>query len=485
MGHARWVTLLAVLLTSSADSSAGEPPATPPPTSTPTTQTADTNLLQQLQDLRQRLEALEAKHADERDQDRRRIAELESKVVELEGRSLDSERRRVYAEQIAGMRAEMDRDNGQRATSQSGTGAEDELSALISGAAATSQPAGQASGPVATLQRAIQSFNPDISLNGDFLGTYATHEGHNPTEKFQLRELEVGFSGAVDPYTRADAIMTIGQEGNDFKADLEEAYLTYLQLPYNLQARFGEFRADFGKVNPVHLHAIPWVDYPLVIQRFFGPEGLKGVGAEVSWLVPNPWHKYIALVYEVINNDNGKLFAGEQANDITQLAHLKTFHDLSPESTLEWGGSFGTGPNDSGHGSHRSLVEGMDLTYRWKPKDAGLYRSFLWQSEVLFSQSQIRGGQESSWGMYTGPEYQFARQWKVGARYDYTQLPFESSAHENAYSVYLTFLQSEFVFWRLAYMYTERNFTDEGVRDNQQIWLQLNWTLGAHPAHKY
>ena len=114
-----------------------------------------------------------------------------------------------------------------------------------------------------------------------------------------------------------------------------------------------------------------------------------------------------------------------------------------------------------------------------------MYRSFLWQTELLAAQADIIGGQESSWGMYSAAEYQFARQWKIGLRYDNTQLPFDSSLHEHGYSTYLTFLQSEFVFWRLAYMLIDRDFRDDGVFDEQRLMLQMNFTLGAHPAHKY
>ena len=175
------------------------------------------------------------------------------------------------AEQIAAVRAAMDRENGQRPASQPGlapaAGAEGELEALIAGSAPTSPTQTQPTGLTGASQTAIQSFNPDISLNGDFLATYRNHEGHNPTPKFQFRELEIGFSGAVDPYTCADAIVTIDQEDHEFNTGLEEAYLTFLQLPCNLQARVGVFRAEFGRTNPIHLHALPWTDYPFVILR--------------------------------------------------------------------------------------------------------------------------------------------------------------------------------------------------------------------------
>lgn len=450
-----------------------------PPTASNTQENED--LRRELREMHARLEKMEADRAE----DRKQIDELTRTIQGLKYQEIEGMRAESLARQIAEIRRELDsRSSGPPAGGQE-SGAEDELSALIAGAspAPSEKPGG--GGVIGSIQSAIQSFNPDISLNGDFLAFYQDREGGHPASKFDFRELEIGFSGAIDPYSRADIIATIGHEDGEYVTELEEAYITLLQLPHNLQARVGKYRAEFGRTNPLHLHALPWPDYPFVIQRYFGEEGLYGVGGELSWLVPNPWDQYIALVYEIMNNDNGTLFAADQADDITQLLRLKSFRELSPASTLEFGGSFAFGPNDHGHGAHRSMVEGLDLTYRWKPKDNGRYRSFLWQNEVLFAQADIRGGQESTWGMYSAAEYQFARQWKVGLRYDNTQMPFRSSLHEYGYSAYLTFLQSEFLFWRLAYTIVDRNFRDEDVSDHQRLMLQMNFTLGAHPGHRY
>jgi hypothetical protein len=82
-------------------------------------------------------------------------------------------------------------------------------------------------------------------------------------------------------------------------------------------------------------------------------------------------------------------------------------------------------------------------------------------------------------------EYQFARRWSVGARYDFSQLPYSSSLHEHGYSAYLTFTQSEYLFWRFAYMYTDRNFRLDGDTDEHEVFLQCNFGIGPHRAHKY
>lgn len=468
------------------------------PSPAPATQPSQESMKDELAALRTRLEALEKQHADERERDQQRINELESRVHELQGRvdgaeeaAIEAARREALAAQASALRQAIENGTATQATaarpagSQPGS-AEDELDSLLGGATpVASSAASKPSGVLGALQGAVQSFNPDISLNGDMLAQFSTREGGKIDDEFIFRELEIGFSGAVDPYTRADVIATIGREDDKYEADLEEAYLTFLQLPYGLQARAGQFRADFGRANGIHVHALPWPDYPFVIQRFFGEEGLLGAGGELSWVVPNPWGQYLSLSYEFFNNDNDVIFAGSESDDFTHLFRAKTFRDLSSESTLEFGGSFATAPNDAGHGSHRSMIEGLDFTYRWKPKGEGLYKSLLWQNEVLFAQADIRGGQESTWGMYSAVEYQFARQWKIGTRLDNTQLPFSSSKTERGYSAYLTFLQSEFLFWRLAYTAIDRNFYEDGNRNDNRFMLQLNFTLGAHPAHKY
>jgi len=416
-------------------------------------------VLNELRRLNERVEKLEQTH----EADQQKIRELENRL-----------------EQMAGPAAPPTVAPG---------GAEQELEALLGTGTTQAKPSPQAKSAftLGSIGGPGQSFNPEISLNGDLLAAYSNREGGTIDDEFLFRELEIGFSGAVDPFARADMIVTIENEDGDFSANLEEGYVTFLQLPYGLQARAGQYRAEFGRANPMHLHALPWIDYPFVIRRYFGDEGLSGAGAELSWLIPNPWNQYLGLTYELFNNDNDALFAGQEGDDFTHLFRFKASRDFSQSSTIDLGMSLATAPNDGGHGGHRATVGGVDLTYHWKPKEQGLYRSFLWQNEVYVSRANTDTwrGTESSWGMYSAAEYQFARKWKFGLRYDDTELPEDSSQHERGYSGYLTYLQSEFLFWRLGYIYTDRNFEEDGNSEDQQVMLQLNWTLGAHPAHKF
>ena len=105
----------------------------------------------------------------------------------------------------------------------------------------------------------------------------------------QLSEVEAAFQAVVDPYARADFFLSASPDG----LDVEEGYVTFTSLPANLLLKVGKMRAQFGKVNTLHTHAMPTADRPLVTENLVGGEdGLSDAGMSVSHLVNNP-HLYL------------------------------------------------------------------------------------------------------------------------------------------------------------------------------------------------
>jgi hypothetical protein len=338
-----------------------------------------------------------------------------------------------------------------------------------------------------------QSSVPDISVLGDMLGHYVAdhHNAPNPAQQedgkrhFRFREMEIAFAAPVDPHSKADLILTGGEDANgEWNMELEEGYLTLTTLPYDLQARFGKFRTVFGKNNPFHTHAMAWVDRPDVIANFLGPDGMAETGAEVSWLVPNPWKKYIEWTAALQNNGNPESFAGDRQDDVMFTNHVKYFDNLTPATTAELGGSVATGANGDGSGG-RTTLEGADLTIKWKPPGQGLYKALTWQSEVILSQKdRPDGATVSSWGAYSSLEYQFARQWRAFARWDYSEFPDDAQSKQLGGAVGLTYDMSEYCYWRFEYKHTSAQGPLAG-QDRDELWLQLNFGIGPHQAHKY
>src|SRR5688572_22933662 len=128
-------------------------------------------------------------------------------------------------------------------------------------------------------------FNPDIAVIGNFTGAAGRNEVE-PRPALQLDEAELSLQAVVDPYARADFFLAASPEG----LEIEEGFLTLTSLPGGLQAKVGKMKQQFGKVNTLHPHSLPWVDAPLVVKNLLGgEEGLNDSGVSVSKLVLNPW----------------------------------------------------------------------------------------------------------------------------------------------------------------------------------------------------
>src|SRR5499427_3422368 len=149
-------------------------------------------------------------------------------------------------------------------------------------------------------------FNPDIAVIGDFLGGVG-HPNADPANMitplplFQMHESEAAFQAVVDPYAKADFFISFGEEG----VNLEEGYITFPTVPGGLLLRVGKMRADFGKVNSLHNHVLPWTDRPLVTSSLLGGEdGINDAGFSVSRLIPNRL-LFLEATGQVFRGDSG------------------------------------------------------------------------------------------------------------------------------------------------------------------------------------
>src|SRR3954467_9768481 len=168
------------------------------------------------------------------------------------------------------------------------------------GAAAPSGATAPASGGAqGTAARGTQSLNPDISAILDANAGYerrgvAYRNGDDPDlhggpntrgAGFTAQEVELALSAIVDPYFRGDIFLTIP---NLDGLEVEEAFATTTSLPQNLQVKAGSFRSAFGRQNGQHLHVQDFTRRPLINAAFLGADGMRGPGAQVSWLAPLP-----------------------------------------------------------------------------------------------------------------------------------------------------------------------------------------------------
>jgi len=345
---------------------------------------------------------------------------------------------------------------------------------------------------------------------------------HDPIKNgFSMRNAELALDGAVDPYFKgfANIVLKLDQN-NETSIELEETYVQSTSLPANLQVKAGQFFAAFGRQNAQHPHQWAFVDAPIILTRAFGPDGLRNLGVQGSWLLPTPF--YTELFLSVLDGQGSTAFGfrnpGDPDNlgvdrfhgratvsrglrgpgDLVYVPHLSSSFDLTDQQTIVLGTSAAFGPNDTGNGL-ATQVYGVDFYWKWKAADAHEGYPFVsFQTEGLYEIFQAGADPTApvplpaetlrDWGFYSQVLWGFKPRWVVGLRGEWAD---GNSGAYDASDVYrgertrvspvLTFYPSEFSKLRLQGNYDH----GELFGDAYSIWLQLEFMLGAHGAHKF
>lgn len=374
---------------------------------------------------------------------------------------------------------------------------QDEIRALKSAppAPAIVTEPGPSSGP--RLSPAQGRWNPDIGVVADVVYRSDTPKADEEgADRVSVRELELIFGSAVDPYSRLDATLAIG----DFEEmSVEEAYLTRFALPLDLTARIGRFKPRLGKAIAVHRDSLDTVDEPLVVQRYFGAEGLSKTGVDVTRGIELPWpvlHEATIGVLEGGNGEEGTAF-GSTRRRPTVYGHLKNYLDIDDVTSLEIGLSDAIGSRDE-DSEFEVNVLGIDGTLI---RHFGPSRRLKLQGEVFnlnrtdsFFETAVDDGagnllffaddlDGNVWGGYALADFRIDAQWAAGFRYDNVQLvdrPVDALEHQDeGYTGYLTFYQSEFARWRVQFSHFD--LTDGS--DDNQVMVQGTFSIGEH-KHK-
>lgn len=317
-------------------------------------------------------------------------------------------------------------------------------------------------------------FNPDIAVIGNFLGA----TGENDVEArpaLDMNEAEASFQAIVDPYARADFFLAFSPES----VEIEEGFLTFTNLPGGLLTKVGKLKQQVGKVNTLHAHQLPWIDRPLAqVNLLGGEEGLADSGVSVSKLILNPL-LFLEATGEVYHGSSG-VFESHKRSDVSWVGRLRGYRDLTEATNVDVGASLAWGRNDLGSDFSTRLFA-VDATLRYRPLRRAIYRRFLGRTELFWSRREQEEGDASAFGMYASAEYQFARRWFAGARYDWSERASDPSLIDKGPSLLMTFWPSEFSQVRGQY---RRTRYAEGVTANE-VLFQFLFSIGAHGAHVF
>ena len=326
-------------------------------------------------------------------------------------------------------------------------------------------------------------FNPDMAVVGNFLGASGRNVV-NPNPAFEMAESEASFQAVVDPYARGDFFLSFGEQG----VALEEGFVTFSELPGKLLVKVGKMRAAFGKVNAMHTHALSWADRPLVTGSLLGGEdGINDAGVSVARLIP-AGTLFLEATGQVFRGDSGDtLFRSSTRGDLSYVGHLRAYHDLTESSNLDLGASASRGHNPAGLvdgtdvGRFTTTLYGADATVRWRPLTRAIYHQFVGRTEIVWSHRQQFGGEQHSLGYYASADYQFARRWFAGGRFDRSARAADASLIDRGASAVLTYRPSEFSQVRGQYRHVR--FGD-GPAANEML-VQFQFSIGAHGAHVF
>ena len=249
-------------------------------------------------------------------------------------------------------------------------------------------------------------------------------------------------------------------------------------MPGSFVAKVGKMRSAFGKVNTMHNHVLPWVDRPLVTNNLVGGEdGIDDAGVSVERILPAPKGIFLEATGQVFRGDSGDVFQSSQRSDVSAVAHLRGYHDLNESTNLDLGISYARGHNDLGTDFLTHLY-GVDATLRWKPLRRSIYHSFVGRSEFIWSDRQQLPASQKSFGYYASADYQLARRWFVGGRFDRSSRSEFADLTDQGASAVLTYWPSEFSQLRGQYRFTHY----ANNIDANEFFMQLIFSLGRMGA---
>ena len=367
-------------------------------------------------------------------------------------------------------------------------------------------------------------FNPSIGLVSETLFSYRS-QGQEYTGSDRLggfdvfqRSLELNLAASVDPFAKGYAVINATADAATGEANLgvEEAAIQTTSLPWNLELKGGRFFGEFGKLGYIHDHELPFLNRPLVLDRYIGGES-RTDGLQVNWLLPVP--HFVSLTFGA-----GDQFGGDvppnnpgtygSPSGLNLFGRLSTYFDLTPNWQLETGISGLSNPQTEDRGGvlvqpdGSTLTEkerrlaGWDIKLSYVPLQNNQFRSFTWGTEVLYSDNRYlmdpdgslnpamsiagmsgdeREGDVGSLGLYSYMTYKWHRQWSAGFLFDWVQSAQNNHDQTFAYSPYITWALSHWNQIRLQYTHTDPS-SISGLLPDDAVYIQWAWIIGSH-AH--
>lgn len=346
--------------------------------------------------------------------------------------------------------------------------------------------------------------NPDISVIGQPFITWTNDPdaAGRKRPRIELGETEVMFDAALNPYAHGTFIMAFGEEG----FEVEEGFFSLTRgLPGNLALKGGQYRAPFGRLNPVHPHALPFAERFNILAAYLpGDEALieRGVqlsrrfalAGDTSLDVSGDWLQGDTFRIErEPSGDPGDPLAngtGDRAGESRPafVGRVSSFSLLGEQSGLEVGISATGGVNNVAAGT-QTRVLGADV------------KAKLWASPrayaVLQAEALHLDREDAAWdpalgtythsrvqpsGGYVFADFNWATRYNAGASYEGFQRPTAGKEWDQSVGVFagLALLEET-----TAFRAEWRRFAPDGRDAVDTLTLRVLYSMGPHKAHQF
>lgn len=358
------------------------------------------------------------------------------------------------------------------------------------------------------------ALNPTVTVVGNLLWRLddkAVFVDGDPAEPriddtFAVREVELDLRSAIDPYADGLFILSVESESpGEIEVGVEEFVVTVKSLPFGFweapplatKIKLGRMRADFGRINKLHLHDLPQSMYGLTIGDFLGEEGYVANGIATSSILGG-FGESDTLTLNLGAFQGGGLEVAADERVPALLASLNWFAEVAEGHSLDLGlyGHYG-GTEKQGHQRHARTFS-IDALYKWKPARQGEWTSFVLGFQVFRSDRSFlvpedldadgvpdvfHSGEAKPVGFLAWAQYQLDRRWYVGARFDRSDFIDDDASDHRRISPYVSCYLSEFFRLRAS---VEQTASDLDSEDGLTTFLlEMNVIFGAHPPHPF
>jgi hypothetical protein len=285
------------------------------------------------------------------------------------------------------------------------------------------------------------------------------------------------------------------EHNGEWEIHPEEAFVSFLELPAGFRLIAGRKLLEFGRLNPLHPHHWKFVEQPLVMENFLGDHPLFDDGAQIDWLLPNPWDLYCKLAFGhwagASSGHSHEHEAGEEHDHAGVIEWRGKIYNGRAALDLPFGelSSALAGYSVVWDEGYHTVLHGGDLTIAWRRPMS--YRRLTWQSEIWYAATSDEQAPDP-FGFFSTAAFAWNQYWELGARYDLSEYLaaehgedgeeiHEEPLREDEWGItgFVSYYFTHSLYLRLEYA----RLVDRFERVENRGIVQLVWGLGPH-AHR-